>query len=130
MLRAGTILALLLAAGCQTTIRFQNDIPGARVEQARWVPDGSQDSFMTDDVLQPGDRSGEISIHQPKYEGAKGRIFFELAVRGDRVALVTEEMFSAVTGDNTTFHLKNDTPVFNPSLELVAAAESEPDPAE
>lgn len=108
------IVFAFVVLGCKTEIQFENQIPNASVENVRWeASDGTSFRPESDDRLEPGESSESISISEP-HEGDTGRVHFELVVEGRKVALVTESVFVAHTGEATTFRLAPDTIARNP----------------
>lgn len=120
------LLALALA-GCKTEIVFENQIPGASVDNVRWESGSTSFSSESGDRLEPGQSSEAVSISGP-HEGETGRIHFELIVEGRKVALVTEDRFTAHTNETTTFTLTPETVATNPLAD--SPSEGTPSPAD
>jgi len=113
----GLLLVLLaLASGCgPTTIRFENGLTGAAIENLRWTATDSTHDYRTEEPerLEPGERGSTIDIWESD-EGKSGAVAFEMVVGDARVALVTEAEFRAKLGEATTFTIRDDTGARNP----------------
>jgi hypothetical protein len=111
------LLASVFASACGTEIVIENRIPGANVENVRWIPKGGHVyDEESERRLEPGDSTNPIPIRGDD-EGKSGRIHFELVVGGRVVALVTEAEFEAETGELTVFELRPATRATNPLVE-------------
>ena len=114
-------LGLLLVCGCQTEITFHNQVPGASVENVRWVAgDGTVYTPPSGDSLEPGQSSEPVTISS-QHDDDTGYIQFELIVEGRKVALRTDRSFSASSGENTDFDISPETTARNP----IASEDSE-----
>lgn len=113
MLRAAILLASLGAAGCQTTITFENQVPGVVVHDIRFV--GSDSKTEPTGPLLPGESSDEIPVYGLDV-GEPGRILFELDLAGRRIHLEVEDRFDPADGEDDRFTLTPDTLVRSPLL--------------
>src|SRR5262245_22768598 len=114
-------LAFLSVACGKTQIQFENDIPGASIENVRWdTGHGSSYDQVSDQRLEPGQRSESISVAD-KDQSKKGRIHVELVVDGRKVALVTEPEFKPNSQSLKTFRLTAETRATNPLVDAEAS---------
>ncbi len=111
---AAVALFIALLTGCEpTTLRFENQVPGARLENLRWRAPGT--TYQSLDTLLPGQTSAEVSIN-PADEGETGDVSFEINLNGRRVALTAEAPLTIDAGEQARFVLTADTPVRHPLL--------------
>lgn len=113
MLRAALLLASLTAAGCQTCITFENQVPGVTVHDVRFV--GPDSYTEPTGPLLPGEHTEEIYIYGTD-AGEPGRILFELDLAGRRVHLELERRFDPTDGEANHFTLTPETAVRSPLL--------------
>jgi len=100
------LLLAILAGGCGT-VTFENQLPGATVENARIQTDDGDVLWLTTASVLPG--GARRVTPGADVEGETGRLVFELVVRGRRAELETTEAFRLDDGARVV--LAPDTPV-------------------
>jgi len=93
-------------------IEVQNNLPGVLMEDVKLG------NFKIVDSLLPGE-SGSISFTDANPEiGEENTVSFNINVDGDMLFLETQEVFVLRDGEDITIVIDEDTPVFNPLLEV------------
>lgn len=107
------LLAGLSAAGCQTSITFENQVPGVVVHDVRFVAADSK----TEPVgpLLPGESAEEVIVFG-EGAGESGTVMFELDLAGRRIHLEVERRFDPKDDEASRFVLRPDTAVRSPLL--------------
>lgn len=111
-------ILLLLWAGlgataCQTTIAFENQVPGVVVHDIRFI--NADTTHGLDGALLPGERSDKISLYGED-PGQSGRIAFELDLDGRRIFLEVDDRFDPKDDEDNRFVLTPETKVSSPLL--------------
>ena len=95
-----------------STIEMQNNLPGTLLQ------DVQLGGFKIADSLLPGE-SGSIAFTRNNPEiGVENTFSFNLNVDGDILFLETQELFVLREGQDIMIVIDEDTPVFNPLLEV------------
>lgn len=107
------LLASLGATACQTTIEFENQVPGVIVHDIRFIT--ADTTHAADGALLPGERSEKVSLFGED-PGQPGRIAFELDLDGRRIFLEVEARFDPKDDEDNRFVLTPATKVSSPLL--------------
>lgn len=107
------VLLSLGAAACQTTIAFENQVPGVVVHDMRFI--NADRTHPTAGPLLPGERSEKVYLYGED-PGQSGRIAFELDLDGRRIFLEVEQRFDPKDDADNRFVLTPETKVSSPLL--------------
>lgn len=106
------ICVCLFVVGCTTELVVENSVPGATLENVRWISSDTGKSYLLAETLLPGAAGASVTI-MPEEQGDEGTISFELRVRGTKVALETTETFIAETDETTHIQIDDETAAEN-----------------
>ena len=107
------LLGSLGATACQTTLEFENQVPGVVVHDVRFVTDDMTHSLSG--ALLPGERSSKVPLYGED-PGQAGRLAFELDLDGRRIFLEVEATFDPQDDADSRFVLTPETKVSSPLL--------------
>lgn len=107
------LLVSLCATACQTTIEFENQVPGVIVHDIRLIT--ADTTHAAEGPLLPGERSEKVHLYGED-PGQSGRITFALDLDGRRVLLEVDDRFDPVDDEDNRFVLTPDTQVSSPLL--------------
>lgn len=99
-----------IATGC-ASVEVDNALPGATLENVRFVTDDGDSLWMRSDRLLSGSSASASVGSSSDVVGEPGRLRFELVVDGRRVELVTREHFTIAQKGLTRIVVDADTAV-------------------
>jgi hypothetical protein len=101
-------------------VAIRSHVEGASLENVCLVVGGVPHAPLGTSVIHPGDTSSLIEL-QPEVAGVKAAVYFELSMGGQRIPLITDDLFDFTPGAVCVLTINDHTRAHNPTIEVEGA---------
>ena len=106
--------------GLEILVAIRSHVEGASLENVCLVVGSVPYAPLGASVIHPGDTTSMIEL-PPNVTGVKAAIYFELGMGGQRIPLITDDVFDFTPGAVCVLTINDHTRAHNPTIEVEGA---------